>query len=145
MSGIRVCIDTNVFLNVLNKETNHYQYSKGVLLAVERRQIDAVIPTLVISEILTGFYIEKRKNDAEQFLLGVVAEENIDVIPLTIDIAISSAKVRSKTGLKLPDSMVVATAVEMHAGYIVSNDDNFPRTYEGVKTVNSNEFMRLLK
>jgi len=38
----------------------NYQYSNGVLLAVERRQIEAIIPTLVISEILTGFYIKKK-------------------------------------------------------------------------------------
>ena len=145
MSGIRACIDTNVFLNVINKETKHYRYSKGVLLAVERRQIDAIIPTLVISEILTGFYIEKRNNEAEQFLLGIITEENINVVPLTIDIAISSAKVRAKTGLKLPDSMIVATALEIQVEYIVSNDDHFPRTYDGIKTVKSDEFMGFLK
>ena len=61
----RIGIDTSVFLNVLNKDTMHYQYSKGVLLAVETRQIEAIIPTLVISEILTGFYIEKRNNQAK--------------------------------------------------------------------------------
>jgi len=77
--------------------------------------------------------------------LGIMTEENIIVVPLTIDIAISSAKVRVKTGLKLPDSMIVATAIEMQAEHIVSNDDHFPSTYDGIKTVKSDEFVGTLK
>lgn len=77
--------------------------------------------------------------------MGIMTEENIIVVPLTIDIAISSAKVRVKTGLELPDSMIVATAIEMQAEYIVSNDDHFPSTYDGNKTVNSDEFVGTMK
>ena len=55
MSGIRVCIDTNIFLNVLNKERRFYSDSKQVLNAVDQGKLKAVIPTLVIAEMLTGF------------------------------------------------------------------------------------------
>lgn len=60
MSGIRVCIDTNVFLNVLNRERKFYCDSKRVLNAVDQGKLIAVIPTLVIAEILTGFYTDSK-------------------------------------------------------------------------------------
>lgn len=145
MSGVRVCIDTNVFLNVLNKETTHYSHSKEVLLSVERGNLEAVIPTLVISEVLTGFYLEKRNYDAEQFLSAIIAEKSMIIVPLTVDIAVFSAKVRANTGLKLPDSMVLATALRMQAKFVVSNDDQFPKDYEGVKLVKSAELIGMLK
>ena len=64
MNGTRVCIDTNVFLSVLNKEKTYLSYSREVLLAISKGVLEAIIPALVISEVLTGFYIEKRKADA---------------------------------------------------------------------------------
>lgn len=145
MNGTRVCIDTNVFLNVLNKEKAYLSYSREVLLAISRGDLEAIIPTLVISEVLTGFYIEKRKADAEEFLAAIVTHEHMKVIPLSMDIAVSSAKVGAKTGLKLPDAMILATAIENRTNYIVSNDGNFPRSYEGVKTVKSIEMTKLMK
>ena len=145
MNGTRVCIDTNVFLNVLNKEKAYLSYSREVLLAISRGDLEAIIPTLVISEVLTGFYIEKRKTDAEEFLAAIVTHEHMKVIPLSMDIAVSSAIVRAKTGLKLPDAMILATAIENRTNYIVSNDENLPRSYKGVKTVKSIEMTKLMK
>ena len=126
MNGTRVCIDTNVFLNVLNKEKAYLSYFREVLLASSKGNLEAIIPTLVISEVLTGFYVEKRKTDAEEFLAAIVTHEHMKVIPLSIDIAVSSAIVRAKTGLKFPDAMILATAIENRTNYIVSNDENSP-------------------
>ncbi len=145
MSGIRACIDTNVFLNVLNKEATHYSYSKEVLLSVEKGNLEAVIPTLVISEVLTGFYLENRNSDAEQFLSAVIADKRMITVPLTLDIAITSAKVRANTGLKLHDSMILATAIKSRARFLISNDDRFPKSYEGVSTIKSTDVLEILK
>jgi AbrB family looped-hinge helix DNA binding protein len=37
-SSIRVCVDTNVFLNVLNRKLNFYSDSKEVLNAIDQGQ-----------------------------------------------------------------------------------------------------------
>ena len=82
MSGIRVCIDTNVFLNVLNRESVFYHDSKEVLNAVDLGTLEAVIPTLVIAEILTGFYTDNKDDKAEQFLSTIISNKNIEVVQL---------------------------------------------------------------
>ena len=61
MSWIRVCNGTNVFLNILNKETTHYSNSKEVSLSVGKGNFEAVIPTLDISESLTQKEISDMK------------------------------------------------------------------------------------
>ncbi|MGC8515126.1 MAG: type II toxin-antitoxin system VapC family toxin [Thermoplasmata archaeon] len=76
MSGIRVCIDTNVFLSVLNKEREFYSSSKQVLNAVDRGKLKAVIPTLVISEIISGFYTDNKDDKATQFLSTIISNTN---------------------------------------------------------------------
>ncbi|MHB1439418.1 MAG: type II toxin-antitoxin system VapC family toxin [Cuniculiplasma sp.] len=139
MNGIRVCVDTNVFLNVLNKETPYYKDSREVLLAIESGILEGIIPTLVISEVLTGFYIDKREKDASGFLSAILTNENFRVVPLCLDIAVSSAIIRANTRLKLPDAMVLATAVQLHADFLVSNDVGFPDVYKNVRHVGSKE------
>ena len=145
MSGIKACLDTNVFLNVLNREMIYYSDSREVLQAVERGTLEAIVPTLVIAEMLTGFYIEERNTDAQQFLSAFISDEHMKIVPLSVDIAASSARVRAETGLRLPNAMILATAIKTQAGFVVSNDDSFPATYEGVSTVKSAEMMVLLK
>ncbi|MHB8361687.1 MAG: type II toxin-antitoxin system VapC family toxin, partial [Thermoplasmataceae archaeon] len=113
MNGIRACVDTNVFLNVLNKETPYYKHSREVLLAIESGVLEGIIPTIVISEVLTGFYVDKRDKDASGFLSAIITNENFRVVPLSLDIVVSSATIRANTGLKLPDAMVLATAVKL--------------------------------
>jgi predicted nucleic acid-binding protein len=145
VNGIKACIDTNVFLNVLNREIIYYSHSREVLQAIERGSLEAFVPTLVIAEMLTGFYIEERNKDAQQFLSALISDEHMKIVPLSVDIAASSARVRAETGLKLPDAMILATAIKTQSDFVVSNDDCFPATYEGVKTVKSEEMMVLLK
>jgi predicted nucleic acid-binding protein len=144
MSGIRVCIDTNVFLNVLNRESVFYQDSKEVLNAVDLGTLEAVIPTLVIAEILTGFYTDNKDDKAEQFLSTIISNKNIEVVQLSIEIAASSAVVRAKTGMRLPDAMVMSTALHEKVDYMVTNDRNFPDSFQGLRSIKSAELAKLL-
>ena len=43
MNGTRVCIDTNVFLNVLNKEKAYLSYFREVLLAISKGDLKAIL------------------------------------------------------------------------------------------------------
>ena len=144
MSGIRVCIDTNVFLNVLNRESVFYHDSKEVLNAVDLGTLEAVIPTLVIAEILTGFYTDNKDDKAEQFLSTIISNKNIEVVQLSIEIAASSAVVRAKTGMRLPDAMVMSTALHEKVDYMVTNDGNFPDSFQGLRSIKSAELAKLL-
>ena len=144
MSGIRVCIDTNVFLNVLNRESVFYQDSKEVLNAVDLGTLEAVIPTLVIAEILTGFYTDNKDDKAEQLLSTILSNKNIEVVQLSIEIAASSAVVRAKTGMRLPDAMVMSTALHEKVDYMVTNDGNFPDSFQGLRSIKSAELAKLL-
>lgn len=145
MSGIRICLDTNVFIDVINKEKPYYHKSKDVLAAVERKQVKAIVPTLVIAEVLTGFYIDRKENLAEEFLSAMLANEYIEIAPLSVEIATKSASVRAKTNLRLPDSIVLATAVYERVDILVSNDARFPKKFENLAVLGSNEFVSTIK
>ena len=144
MSGIRVCIDTNVFLNVLNRESVFYHDSKEVLNAVDLGTLEAVIPTLVIAEILTGFYTDNKDDKAEQLLSTILSNKNIEVVQLSIEIATSSAVIRAKTGMRLSGAMVMPTALHEKVDYMITNNGNFPNSFQGPRSVKSAELAKLL-
>lgn len=103
-----------------------------------------VIPTLVIAEILTGFYADNKSQIAEQFLSTILSNNNIILVQLSVEIANSSALIRAKTRMKLPDCIVLSTALLESVYYFVTNDKNFPDTLHGLHSVNPSEFLKLL-
>lgn len=129
---------------MLNRESVFYQDSKEVLNAVDLGTLEAVIPTLVIAEILTGFYTDNKDDKAEQFLSTIISNKNIEVVQLSIEIAASSAVVRAKTGMRLPDAMVMSTALHEKVDYMVTNDGNFPDSFQGLRSIKSAELAKLL-
>ncbi len=145
MSGIKICIDANVFLNILNKEEKFYSSSNKLICLLEKGIIFVIIPSIVLSEILTGFYIVGNDDGAEEFLSLLLDNNNIKIVPLSVNIAVEAAIIRSKTKLKLPDSMVIATAIEENAEYLISNDSNFPESDKKIKIYDSINFLKLLK
>ena len=58
---------------------------------------------------------------------------NVTIVPLFLDLATSSAHVRSVTKLPLPDSIVLATAIESGCDAIVHTDRDWvsrAKTYQ---------------
>jgi len=47
-------IDTNVFLNVKNKEEPFYDYSKNILDSVDDGRNKAFVSTVVVAEMCSG-------------------------------------------------------------------------------------------
>lgn len=79
MSGIRICIDTNVFLNVINREEPFYSDSRTILSVIDERKIVGVVPTLVIAEILTGYFANNKDTEAEEFVSALSTNENLKI------------------------------------------------------------------
>ena len=137
MSAIRICIDTSVFLNVINRENPFYSYSRKILSAIDDGKIEGSVPTLVIAEILTGYFANRRDTEAEEFLSVSSTNENLKIVPLSTEIALISSRIRASTGLRLLDAVVLGTAVQWHADFLVTNDEHFPKVFGNLKVLDS--------
>ncbi len=137
MSGTKICIDTNAFLNVINREGPFYSYSRKILSAIDDGKIEGAVPTLVIAEILTGYFANRRDTEAEEFLSTSSTNENLKIVPLSTEISLISSKIRASTGLRLPDAVVLGTAVQWNADFLVTNDEHFPKVLGNLKVLDS--------
>jgi predicted nucleic acid-binding protein len=130
-------IDTNVFLNVKNREEPYYDYSKSILDSVDEGRNKAFVSTVVIAEICSGYYLTREVQEKEEFLLHLLSSQNFQVVNVSIRIADEAARIRSETGLKLPDAIIAATGIITKARYVVTNDtESFKKVSKtiGVRT-----------
>jgi predicted nucleic acid-binding protein len=88
--------------------------SKGVFL----------FQTSVIT-LLEVLVLPMRMNEnqlVEQYQKILCNSTSVNIIDITIDIAKKAASYRAKYGLKTPDSIQIATAVDASADYFFTND-----------------------
>ena len=69
------------------------------------------------------------------------SSQNYHVIDVNTLIADQAAYVRSKTGMKIPDAIIVATGIVEKAKSIITNDkDSFKKAAKLIKIQTSKEF-----
>jgi len=116
---MRVCLDTNVFLSVKNKEDG-YEYCEKIINFIEDRQIDGVLSTIVLIEILVGFYQNSENSEADRFSSSAML--NYDIIPVNLDIAQKAAQIRAQHNIKLPDAIISASAINSKSEFFITYD-----------------------
>ena len=140
---MEVVIDANIFLNVKNKEEPFYSYSEQVLDSIDDGRNRAVLSTVVVAEVCCGYYLTGETNDKDEFILHVSSSQNYRVMDVNTSIADQAAYVRSKTGMKLPDAIIVATGMAGKAKRIITNDsDSFKRAGRLIEIQTSKEFVK---
>jgi predicted nucleic acid-binding protein len=51
--------------------------------------------------------------------------EDFELVPVSQDVAVTAARLRAGTGLRLPDALQAATALEIGAAALVTHDRDF--------------------
>lgn len=145
MNGIRISLDTNVILNVINKEELFFDSSRQLLDKISDGELEGVISTVVLSEVLTGFYMNNDIKSSKIFKESLIESRTFIIMPVDTEIADLAAKIRSKDKIKLPDAIILATAILSKSTYLVSSDaDIIYRTNYGIEVVNSNKLMKMI-
>jgi len=114
---MKVCLDTNVFIAVKNKEED-FEFCIKILDAIEEKYIEGSISTIVLAEVLVGFYMKNEKIEATRFLNSAML--NFDIIPVNIDITQKAAQIRVQYGIKLPDAIITASTINSNSDYFIT-------------------------
>lgn len=125
--GLKVTLDTNIFLNVKNKEEPFYKYSKTVLEAIEESDIEAIVSIVSIAELSVGYYKANELKDKDEFIAGLYSNKNYKIIDLNLKVADKSGEIKSKTNLKLPDCIITASSILEKAFCLITNDAEFEK------------------
>jgi len=141
----RVIIDTNVFLNVINREEPNFGPSKELLDLVDAGKVKAVVSVITIAELSTGFYLMGDERGRREFLLHIMSSEDYKVAPVDVGVADSAGRIRAETGLRLPDSIIVSSGLKERVDLIVTHDDEFKMAGEYITSATPEEMVKDLQ
>ena len=137
MARIAAIIDTNIFLNVKNREKPFFEHSLKVLAAAEAGVINAFVSAITIAELSSGYYEHNDESGLRELIRSMTANPGYDVVDVNIEVAELAGKVRSETHLPLPDSLIVACGMTSKAQYLVSHDNSFEKANNVIRPVSA--------
>jgi len=140
--AITAVLDTNIFLIVKNKEEPHYEFVKKVLDAVDNGRMQAVISVISVAELCVGYYSAGDEKGRQELIAHLASSKAFSVIEINLGIADAAAKIRSETGLRLPDAIIVATGLAKGATYIVTHDEELGKANRYLEVVTSQEMIK---
>ena len=123
---MRISLDTNVFVSIHNKERDSSS-CELILNTIEKNKWNSIISVISVSEMLVGYYNQRNFTKAEQFL--VLIQKNYDIQPINLQIAQLGAKYRSQFKLKLPDALILASGVYKKVDILISNDIDMQKSF----------------
>jgi predicted nucleic acid-binding protein len=119
-------VDAGVVIAILDSSDVHHAAAKGAVTQARSRGEELAIPASAYAEVLVGPYRQSRKAalTVDEFLSALPAR----VEPATREIAAIAAQLRAKHGarLRLPDALVVATAMQLNAVRLLTTDAGWP-------------------
>ncbi len=143
--GIAVAIDTNVFINVKNKEEPCYPFSKRILDWIDDGRMEGIVSTIVVAEMCSGFYDSDEIKEKEDFLTHLSGSQTYKIREVSLSIADEGGRIRASKGLRLPNSIIVATGLREGAKYLATNDDSFKKARDLIGVFTPKELVRELE
>lgn len=135
-------LDTNVFLNVKNKEPAYLRDSSAVVDAADSSRFLGVVSAISLAELSTGYNLRGDSVGKRELFDHLSASDGYRLVPVDMAIADLSGEIRAKTKVSLPDAIIVSTGVVEGASWIVTHDKEFDKSKKYLEPISSRDFMR---
>ena len=129
MPTVKIALDTNVLIYFLEGVEPQASKVEQILSRFMKSEDEGVISTITVAEVLTGFYLAGDANKAAKVkkLLNDLTLNSFKIVPVTFEIADLAASLKTRKGGRLPDALIVATALNEKADMIYSQDKDLQR------------------
>lgn len=131
MSAVRlVALDTPVWIAFIEQKSAFLADVNPLFESLKSGRIRMVTSSVGLIEILTGALLrsdELLARRAEEVLTGL---DGSTIVPVTLEVARSAARLRAAYGLRTPDAIHLATAVAAEAAEFVTTDRRLARVKE---------------
>jgi predicted nucleic acid-binding protein len=125
-----VALDTSVFIYQLEKNPRYFPFSDAVFAWLEQSGNSAITSTLSMTELLVPAYRDGDARRLQQYRGLMITYPRLRLIAPDFEIADVAARLRADYGLKTPDAIHSATALQLNVSAFVTNDPAFQRVKE---------------
>ena len=118
-----IALDTSVWIYHFEGSAQYGRAADSVLEAVSEGHVAAVASELVLLELLVAPLKKGVQDVADEIELALLHFPHLQLAPVTRSVLVRAAGIRASYGLRTPDAIIVATAVESGATLAITNDD----------------------
>ncbi|MHB8191578.1 MAG: type II toxin-antitoxin system VapC family toxin [Ferrimicrobium sp.] len=119
-------IDADILIGFFDGSDEHHLGAKRELANARERGDQIAVPASALAEALVSPV--RNGESAVTAIREFIERLPLVVAELDIEIAVVAARLRARHGqrLKLPDALVIATAIQKEAGVLVTTDRGWP-------------------
>jgi predicted nucleic acid-binding protein len=128
-------LDAGVIIGVLDGDDPHHTGAREALAAALKRGDSLAVPASAYAETLIG--PARGGREAMRGVDAFLADLPAEVEPITRQVAARAAQLRARHGrrLRLPDALVLATALHLRADRVLTTDAGWPRAGIAVELI----------
>lgn len=126
-AGSLLGLDTVTIIYFLERHPAYYSTAREIFSCIEESRFAAVMSSLVFAELLVPAYRAGKPEEAERVMQILTAFPNLEIAPLTPAIAGEAARLRARYGVRTPDAIHLATAIDRKAAGFITNDIGLQR------------------
>lgn len=115
-------LDTNTIIYFLDGVSDFVDLLAPLFEMIELGQIKANVSVISEAELLVKPYRDNIQDALEVIKFFLDEFPNLKVIPVSREIADQAAKIRADLGIKLPDAIILATALQNQCDLLLGND-----------------------
>ncbi len=115
-------LDTNAIIYFLDGTPSFVDLLIPLFELLEQSRLKACLSVITEAELLVKPYREKNSAAIEAVNFFLDEFPNLKIIPVTREISRQAAKIRSELDIRLPDAIILATALNNQCDIMVGND-----------------------
>lgn len=117
-----IMLDTNAIIYFLDGTPNLIDLMLAFFELVEQDRLKVTLSVINEAELLVKPYRENNSSAIEAVNFFLEEFPNLKISLLNREISRQAAKIRAESGLRLPDAMILATAINNHCDLLLGND-----------------------
>lgn len=117
-----VYLDTAPLIYYLEQNATHSSYLNQLFKKNDAGEFIFYTSVVTLTEVLTLPFRQGNVELAEQYQYFLSETQTLKLIPVNIPIARLAAKLRAAYGIRMPDAIHLATAMEIKADWFLTND-----------------------
>ena len=134
LTGTSLYLDTNVFVYACEGFPEFTDILRELFEAIDAGNITAVTSELTLAELLVKPFMDGDTHRQEVYRDTIRNSDLLSVHPVSRDILIEAARLRSASSLRLPDAIHVSTASSVGCNSFLTNDRRI-NSVMGIKVI----------
>ena len=126
-----VLLDSVILIYYFDRHPVYERRVEDLLNELERKDCTIILSHLVFAEILVPYFRQKAYKKIKQIRQALSNAPHIHLQEVNLAISEKAAELRATMGMKTPDAIHLATALQAKADYLITNDKSFLK-YQGM-------------